>query len=58
MGGVIAQQFAVDYSDRVRALVLCDTGARIGTVASWEERIALVRQREWRPRRNVDGALV
>jgi 3-oxoadipate enol-lactonase len=45
VGGVIAQQFAVDYPDRVRALVLCDTGARIGTVASWEERIALVRQK-------------
>ncbi len=43
LGGVIAQQLAIAYPDRVRALVLCDTGARIGTVASWEERIATVR---------------
>lgn len=43
VGGVIAQQLAIDYPDRVRALVLCDTGARIGTVASWEERIATVK---------------
>jgi 3-oxoadipate enol-lactonase len=43
VGGVIAQQLAIGYPERVRALVLCDTGARIGTVASWEERIATVK---------------
>jgi len=43
VGGVIAQQLAIQYPNRVRALVLCDTGVRIGTVASWEERIATVR---------------
>jgi 3-oxoadipate enol-lactonase len=43
VGGVIAQQLAVEYPERVRALILCDTGARIGTVASWEERMAIVR---------------
>jgi 3-oxoadipate enol-lactonase len=43
VGGVIAQQLAISHSDRVRALVLCDTGARIGTVASWEERMATVK---------------
>ena len=45
VGGVIAQQFALDYPERVRALVLCDTGARIGTVASWDERIGIVREK-------------
>ena len=43
VGGVTALQLAIAYPDRVRALVLCDTGARIGTLASWEERIATVR---------------
>jgi len=43
VGGVIAQQMAIVHPDRVRALILCDTGTRIGTVASWEERIATVR---------------
>jgi 3-oxoadipate enol-lactonase len=43
VGGVIAQQLAIDYPHRVRALILCDTGARIGTTASWEERIGIVR---------------
>ena len=43
VGGVIAQQFAIDYPDRVRALVLCDTGARIGTASAWEERIATIK---------------
>lgn len=44
VGGLIAQQFAIDYLDRVRALVVCDTGARIGTIATWEDRISMVRQ--------------
>jgi 3-oxoadipate enol-lactonase len=43
VGGLIAQQLAMGYPDRVRALILCDTGARIGTVTSWEERIAIVK---------------
>jgi 3-oxoadipate enol-lactonase len=43
VGGLIALQMAVSHPERVRALILCDTGARIGTVASWEERIATVR---------------
>jgi 3-oxoadipate enol-lactonase len=45
VGGLIAQQFGIDYPDRVRALVLCDTGARIGTITSWEDRISMVRQK-------------
>jgi 3-oxoadipate enol-lactonase len=44
VGGVIAQGLALRYPDRLRALVLCDTGMRIGTLASWEERIATVKE--------------
>lgn len=43
VGGVIAQQLAIAHPDRLLALILCDTGARIGTVTSWEERIAIVK---------------
>jgi 3-oxoadipate enol-lactonase len=44
VGGLIAQRLALSYPDRVRALVLCDTGMRIGSFASWEERIGTVRE--------------
>jgi 3-oxoadipate enol-lactonase len=44
VGGLIAQRLALSYPERVRALVLCDTGMRIGSFDSWEERIATVRQ--------------
>jgi 3-oxoadipate enol-lactonase len=43
VGGLIAQCLALNRSHRVRALVLCDTGARIGSTESWEQRIATVR---------------
>jgi 3-oxoadipate enol-lactonase len=39
VGGIIAQACALNYSERVRALVLSDTGARIGSVESWQQRI-------------------
>lgn len=42
VGGMIAQRIAVKTPQRVRALVLCDTAARIGTPESWAERIAAV----------------
>jgi 3-oxoadipate enol-lactonase len=44
VGGVIAQGLALSYPDRVSALVLCDTGMRIGSFDSWEQRIRLVRE--------------
>ncbi|KAB0265868.1 3-oxoadipate enol-lactonase [Microvirga brassicacearum] len=42
VGGMIAQRIAVKAPARVRALVLCDTAAKIGTPDSWAERIAAV----------------
>ena len=40
IGGMIAQGLAVKRLDLMRALVLSNTGAKIGTVAVWDERIA------------------
>ncbi|MEY8837650.1 3-oxoadipate enol-lactonase [Cribrihabitans sp. XS_ASV171] len=42
IGGMIAQGLAVKRLDLVRAVVLSNTGAKIGTTAMWEERIAAV----------------
>ena len=49
VGGIIAQAMAQNHPERVRALVLCDTGARIGTVESWEQRIEMVRSGSLKP---------
>ncbi len=43
VGGMIALQYAAQHA--VRALVLCDTGARLGSEASWNERIAAIREK-------------
>jgi 3-oxoadipate enol-lactonase len=43
VGGMIALLFCTQHSDRVSALVLCDTAARIGTAGLWNERITRVR---------------
>ena len=43
IGGVVAQGLAAERPDLVRAAVLAGTAARIGTEASWRERIATVR---------------
>ena len=42
VGGMIALDFAASYAQRVQKLVLCDTGAKIGTAQSWNDRIAAV----------------
>jgi 3-oxoadipate enol-lactonase len=39
VGGLIAQAVGLNHSERVRAMVLCDTGARIGTAEAWQQRI-------------------
>ena len=44
VGGMIAQGLAAARPDLVRAVVLCDTGHRIGTVESWNDRIEAVRK--------------
>jgi 3-oxoadipate enol-lactonase len=40
VGGEIAQALAALGTKRIRALVLCDTAAKIGTEAMWADRIA------------------
>jgi len=42
IGGMVAQGLAVKRLDQIRALVLSNTGAKIGTAAMWESRIATV----------------
>ncbi len=42
IGGMIAQGIAVKRLDQVRAMVLSNTGAKIGTAEMWADRIAAV----------------
>ncbi len=44
IGGLVAQQLVRDNPSRVRALVLCDTAARIGTPDMWQARITAIEQ--------------
>jgi 3-oxoadipate enol-lactonase len=38
IGGMIAQDLAAAWPERVSELVLCDTAPKIGTAAAWQER--------------------
>ena len=40
VGGMIGQRVAARAPERVRGLVLCNTGARIGDLETWNQRIA------------------
>lgn len=42
IGGLVAQQFALDHPDRLAGLVLCDTLPKFGDAASWSDRVARV----------------
>ena len=44
IGGLIAQELYRQHPGLVAALVLCDTGAKIGTDESWDARIADVKR--------------
>jgi 3-oxoadipate enol-lactonase len=44
MGGMIGIWLGIHAADRLRGLVLCNTGARIGTAEIWNARIAKVRE--------------
>jgi 3-oxoadipate enol-lactonase len=43
LGGLLAQWLVVRHPERVARAVFANTGARIGTEASWDDRIARVR---------------
>ena len=44
VGGVIAQDFALNHPQRIKGLVLSDTAAKIGDDELWNERIETLRQ--------------
>lgn len=44
IGGMIAQGLAAERPDLVRAMVLCDTAAKIGNEQIWAERVDAVRK--------------
>jgi 3-oxoadipate enol-lactonase len=50
IGGMIAQGLAVKRPDLVRAIVLSNTAAKIGTAEMWQDRIAAIRSG------GIDGA--
>ena len=45
LGGITALWLAVNAAERVSSIVVANTAARIGTIDSWNERMALVQER-------------
>lgn len=45
LGGLTTQWLALHAAQRVKKLILANTAARIGSLQSWSERIALVREK-------------
>lgn len=43
IGGLISQQIYHDRPAGIRALIMCDTAAKLGTAEMWQERIAAAR---------------
>ncbi len=45
VGGLVAMAFAAAHPEHVKALILCDTAAKIGTASMWNERIATLQHK-------------
>ncbi len=59
VGGMIAQGVAAKRPDLVRAMILCDTGHKIGTADMWNARISAIKEQGIDDVRGRDpGALV
>ena len=44
IGGMIAMDYAIGNAEKIKALVLCDTAPKIGTVEGWNTRIQSLRE--------------
>jgi len=49
MGGMIGMWLGINSPERLKRLVLCNTGARIGTPEAWNARIEAVRKNGMKP---------
>ncbi len=44
VGGLIALDYTINQPEKITGMVLCDTGAKIGTADQWNQRIEAVRK--------------